>query len=100
MLNGRLKINLANREGREIVLGVLWPGVIFSEIAMLDGRGRSATASTLKLCELQGIHRKDFLPFLEQDSEAAADLISVLALWLQLITEQMAELIPEEDVLP
>lgn len=99
VLNGRLKISVANREGREIVLGVLGPGEIFGEIAMLDGRGRSATATTLTPCELLGIHRKDFMPFLEQNPKAAVDLIAVLALRLRLNTEQLAELITEEDVL-
>ena len=99
VLNGRLKISVANREGREIVLGVLGPGEIFGEIAMLDGQGRSATATTLTPCELLGIHRKDFMPFLEQNPKAAADLITVLALRLRLNTEQLAELITEEEVL-
>jgi hypothetical protein len=98
VLNGRLKISVANREGREIVLGVLGPGEIFGEIAMLDSRGRSATATTLTPCELLGIHRKDFMPFLEQNPKAAVDLIAVLALRLRLNTEQLAELITEEDV--
>lgn len=99
VLNGRMKISVANREGREIVLGVLGPGEIVGEIAMLDGRGRSATATTLTPCELLGIHRKDFMPFLEQNPKAAVDLISVLALRLRLNTEQLAELITGEDVL-
>lgn len=98
VLNGRLKISVANREGREIVLGTLGPGEIFGEIAMLDGRGRSATATTLTPCELLGIHRKDFMPFLEQNPKAAIDLIMVLALRLRLNTEQLAELITEEEV--
>ncbi|HOW61499.1 MAG TPA: cyclic nucleotide-binding domain-containing protein [Candidatus Contendobacter sp.] len=99
VLSGRLKISVANREGREIVLGTLGPGEIFGEIAMLDGCGRSATAITLTPCELLGIHRKDFMPFLEQNPRAAVDLITVLALRLRLNTEQLAELITEEDVL-
>lgn len=99
VLSGRLKISVANREGREIVLGTLGPGEIFGEIAMLDGCGRSATATTLTPCELLGIHRKDFMPFLEQNPKAAIDLIMVLALRLRLNTEQLAELITEEEVL-
>ncbi|MBK8537129.1 MAG: cyclic nucleotide-binding domain-containing protein [Candidatus Competibacteraceae bacterium] len=97
VLNGRLKISVANRDGREIVLGVLGPGEIFGEIAMLDGQGRSATATTLTPCELLGIHRKDFMPFLEQNPKAAVDLVTVLALRLRLNTEQLVELISEHE---
>ncbi len=99
VLSGRLKISVTNPEGREIVLGTLGPGEVFGEISMLDGCGRSATATTLTPCELLGIHRKDFTPFLEQNPRAAVDLITVLALRLRLNTEQLAELITEEDVL-
>ncbi len=99
VLKGRLKVSVANREGREIVLGVVGPGEIVGEIAMLDGRGRSATAITLTSCELLMIHRQDFMPFLEQNPKAAIDLLNVLALRLRLNTEQLAELIAEDEVL-
>ncbi len=97
VLSGRLKVSVANREGREIVLGTVGPGEIVGEIAMLDGRGRSATAMTLTACELLMIHSRDFMPFLEQHPKAAIDLIKVLALRLRLNTEQLAELIAEEE---
>ena len=99
VLNGRLKISIANRDGREVVLGAIGPGEIVGELAMLDGRGRSATATTLIPCELLVIHRRDFMPFLEQNPKVAIDLINVLALRLRLNTEQLAELITEDDVL-
>ncbi len=99
VLNGRLKISVANRDGREIVLGAIGPGEIVGELAMLDGRGRSATATTLTPSELLVIHRRDFMPFLEQNPKVAVDLINVLALRLRLNTEQLAELITEDDVL-
>ena len=95
VLSGRLKVGLTDREGREIVLGTLGPGEIVGEIAMLDGRGRSATATTLTPCELLVIRRQDFMPFLEQNPKAAIDLLTVLALRLRLNTEQLAELLAE-----
>ena len=99
VLNGRLKVSITNRDRREIVLGAIGPGEIVGEIAMLDDRGRSATATTLTPCELLVIHRRDFMPFLEQNPKAAIDLIKVLALRLRLNTEQLAELIDEDEVL-
>lgn len=50
-------------------------------------------------CELLVIHRRDFMPFLEQNPKAAIDLIRVLALRLRLNTEQLAELIEGDEVL-
>lgn len=97
VLSGRLKISVTRqRDGGEITLGVLGPGELFGEIAMLDGRGRSASATTLTPCELLEIHRKDFMPFLEQNPKAALDLLTVLALRLRLNTDQLAELSIEQ----
>lgn len=98
VLSGRLKVSVANGEGREIVLGSVGTGEVIGEIAMLDGCGRSATATTLVPCELLAIHRNDFLPFLEQNPKVAIDLIGVLALRLRLNTEQLAELITEDGL--
>jgi hypothetical protein len=95
ILNGRLRVSVADGDGREIVLGIVSQGEIVGEIAMLDGRGRSATAVTLEPCELLMIHRKDFMPFLEQNPKAAIDLIMVLALRLRLNTEQLSGLLDE-----
>ena len=96
ILKGRLKVSVTNGEGREIVLGTVGPGEIIGEIAMLDGRGRSASAVTLTACDLLMIHREDFMPFLEQNPKAAIDLINVLALRLRLNTGQLAEFVIKE----
>ena len=98
VLSGRLKVSVCDREGHDIVLGVVGPGEILGEIAMLDGLGRSAGATTLAPSELLVIHRRDFMPFLEQNSKAAIDLIRVLALRLRLNTEQLAELIADSSI--
>lgn len=91
--SGRLQISVTDNEHREVVLGTVGTGEIVGELAMLDGRGRSATAKTLEPSELLVIQRKDFMPFLEQNPKAALDLIMVLALRLRLNTEQLTGLL-------
>ena len=54
---------------------------------------------TLTSSALLVIHRRDFMPFLEQNPKVAIDLIKVLALRLRLNTEQLAELITEDEIL-
>jgi hypothetical protein len=93
VLSGKLKVSVMDGDSREIVLGKVAVGEIVGEIAMLDGRGRSATVTTLAPSELLVIHRKDFMPFLEQNPQAALDLIMVLALRLRLNTDQLADLL-------
>lgn len=98
VLNGQIKVNVTGKDGEEIVLGRVGVGEIVGEIAMLDGRGRSAGATTLTTSELLVIHRKDFVPFLERTPKAATALLMVLALRLRLNTEQLAEIIAEEGL--
>ncbi len=44
VLSGTVRISIPSHEGREIVLAVLQPGEVFGEIALLDGKERTADA--------------------------------------------------------
>src|SRR3712207_4797382 len=48
VLSGRIKIRSLSADGREIVLNFIEPGQAFGEIALLDGRPRTAGAVTLE----------------------------------------------------
>ncbi|PIE83448.1 MAG: hypothetical protein CSA09_00815 [Candidatus Contendobacter odensis] len=97
LLSGQLKVSVTSIDGEEIVLGSVGVGEIVGEIAMLDGRGRSAGATTLKTSKVLVIHRKDFMPFLSRTPKAATALLMVLALRLRLNTEQLTELIALDE---
>ena len=43
VLRGAAKMSSVSSEGKEIVLNIIYEGDIFGEIAVLDGRGRTAT---------------------------------------------------------
>lgn len=75
---GHIRISTLSAEGREIVLNILNPGEIFGEIALLDGKERTADASALDDCEVIVIHRRDFMPFLQQRPELCTRLMMVL----------------------
>lgn len=42
IINGEVKISMASPDGKEVVLAILRAGEVFGEIAMLDGKPRSA----------------------------------------------------------
>ena len=63
----------------EILLNTLGPGDIFGEIAVLDGRGRTATVATTKTTELVKIGRHEFLAFLEDFPRYTTLLVHILA---------------------
>jgi CRP-like cAMP-binding protein len=64
VVTGLVRILVATKSG-EILLNTLGPGDIFGEIAVLDGRGRTATVTTRRGTELVKIGRQEFLAFLE-----------------------------------
>src|SRR5262245_38843017 len=47
VISGVVKISVACEDGREIVLNLIPPNAIFGEIALLDGKPRTADASAL-----------------------------------------------------
>ncbi|MFC5316247.1 Crp/Fnr family transcriptional regulator, partial [Azospirillum rugosum] len=51
---------------------------IFGEIALLDGRPRTADAVAIGDCVLLVIERRDFVPFLERSPQVAIKMLEVM----------------------
>lgn len=77
LLEGKLKVFLADSDGKEIVVDMLSPRQYFGEMA-LDGESRSASVMTIVASKLAVIQRDDFKAFLAQNSDAAFALIVTL----------------------
>jgi CRP-like cAMP-binding protein len=78
IISGHIRISTLSAEGREVVLNILNPGELFGEIALIDGKERTADASAMDNCEVLVIHRRDFMPFLQQRPELCTRLMVVL----------------------
>lgn len=78
VLDGRIKISSMSMEGKEAVLNIIEPGMVFGEIALLDGRERTADATAMVDSELLVIYRDDFLPLLESRPKLAIRLLEVV----------------------
>ena len=78
VLGGRVRISAYSEDGREIILNMVDPGQLFGEIALLDGKERSADATAMGKTQLLILDRRDFLPFLERNPKIAVQLIEVL----------------------
>jgi CRP-like cAMP-binding protein len=87
VLAGRISIGTTSEEGKEVVLNVLGRGAVFGEIALLDGKARTADATAMAECHLLVLERKDFMPFLEGHPEVAARLIAVLCERVRWVSE-------------
>src|SRR5260370_32397304 len=69
VLSGTVRISIPSQEGREIVLAVLLPGEVFGEIALLDGKERTADARGMTACALAGLERREGLEFLGRHAD-------------------------------
>ena len=78
VLAGRVKISNCSADGKEAVLNFIDPGQVFGEIALLDGKPRTADATSMEATELFVLRRRELLPFLESRPEVAIRLIEVL----------------------
>jgi two-component system, sensor histidine kinase len=92
VLRGTVQIGIALPKGRPHVLAILSPGEIFGEIALLDGRARSADAIATTACSLAIVDRRDYLAFLEQNPGAWQNIVSVLCDRLRTSDGHVAEI--------
>jgi CRP/FNR family transcriptional regulator, cyclic AMP receptor protein len=87
VLAGRIAVVANSASGKELILNSFAAGEFFGEIALLDGKGRTATAMARVASDLLFIGRSTFLPFLEQHPAVAARLIALLCERLRRTTE-------------
>ncbi len=78
ILKGRIRISTLSVEGKEVVLNILGAGELFGEVALIDGKDRSADASVMEDAELVVIDARDFTPFLQARPDLATRLLVVL----------------------
>mgnify|MGYP006264311545 CR=1 FL=1 len=57
---GLVKVSMASPKGAERILAILGPGSIVGDMAMVDGRTRSASVTALRDCKLRFISRASF----------------------------------------
>jgi CRP/FNR family cyclic AMP-dependent transcriptional regulator len=91
VLDGRLKVYLADSEGKEIIVDVLGPGQYFGEMA-LEGDPRSASVMTLEPSRLSVVERDRFKDFLTGNPDAAYALIVTLIRRARNLTRAVGDL--------
>jgi CRP/FNR family transcriptional regulator, cyclic AMP receptor protein len=89
---GTVRISLPAVRGKEIILADLGAGELFGEIALLDGKPRSANATALTNCELMVLERHDVVPFLKRNPDACIKLMEILCARIRRSDERMADI--------
>jgi CRP-like cAMP-binding protein len=78
VIAGRVRISVFSEDGKEIILNIVEPGQIFGEIALLDGKPRTADAAAMTPTRLLVLERRGFVPALEANPRIALRLIELL----------------------
>ena len=92
VLSGRASVGAASLDGRQVVLSVLRAGDVFGEIALLDGKERTADVTALTDCEILIVPRRSLWSLLERRPDICIDLMLVLCDRLRRTTEQVEDL--------
>ena len=89
---GTVRVSLPTAKGKELILADLPPGELLGEIALLDGRPRSANVTALTNCELMILERRDVLPFLERNPKFCLNLMELLCARVRRSDERMYDI--------
>ena len=91
ILEGEVRISIPS-DGKEVVLAIVYAGEVFGEIAMLDGKPRSAHAKALTACILAILDRRDVLAALDRNPGAWLGFVEVLCSRLRYTDKQLVEM--------
>ena len=78
IVTGRIKVMSNTVDGKEIVLSFLGPGDTTGEIAVLDGKQRTADVVALEKSDVFLVHSRDLLPLLIAHPQALLEVVQVL----------------------
>lgn len=77
--SGRVRISLRDEDGKEVTLAELAQGDFFGEMALIDGRRRSADATVFEDARFSVLSRKDFLKFVRSSPDVALEMLASLS---------------------
>jgi CRP-like cAMP-binding protein len=92
ILKGIVRVSLPGPKGKVVILADLTAGELLGEVALLDGRERSADATALTNCSVAVLERRDVLPFLENRPETCLKLLELMCARLRRSDERMSEI--------
>jgi CRP-like cAMP-binding protein len=92
VFTGSVRISVPSPEGKEIVLAILQSKEVFGEIALLDGKERTADARAMTACTLAILERREVLSFLDRHPHVWPKLVNVLCTRLRNTDQHIAEL--------
>jgi CRP-like cAMP-binding protein len=92
ILNGTVRVTLPGPRGKQIILADLPAGEVLGEVALLDGKERSADATALTKCELVVLERRVVVAFLERRPDVCLKLLELMCARLRKSDQRMSDI--------
>lgn len=93
ILRGQIAIHTSSVDGKMMLLNILDAGDVLGEIALIDGKPRSAGATAIRPTELFRVDRSDFIPFLERHPPLCIRMMAVLCERLRWVSDNIEDAI-------
>lgn len=87
LLSGDARVSMVAANGREIVLDYVGPGAVLGEIAVLDGKPRTATVTALTAGRLIRFTRAGFEALIERHPRLALRMMQAMALRIRQLND-------------
>ena len=91
VLKGRIRISTGTAGGQELVLNIIEQDEIFGEIALLDGKPRTADAIAITDCELMVLHRRDIRQMIEHETSLALHFLELAGARLRYLSDKIED---------
>ncbi|POR56926.1 Crp/Fnr family transcriptional regulator [Bosea psychrotolerans] len=88
---GLIRIGTTDDRGQQMTMNLLGGGDVFGEIALLDGRPRTADAVAMEDTDMFFLPRRDFLSLLDREPSITQQLIGLLCARLRDVIGRMEE---------
>src|SRR5947209_7842085 len=99
--SGRVRISVKDADGNEVTLAELARGDFFGEMAIIDGKARSADATVVEDARLAILPRENFLSFVRRKPDVALKMLSAITHRLrrtdELLRQRVSRNVNEEE---
>jgi CRP-like cAMP-binding protein len=92
ILKGFVRVSLPGPKGKVVILADVGAGELIGEVALLDGKERSADAAALTNCTVAVLERRDVVAFLEKRPDICVKLLELMCARLRKSDERMSEI--------
>ena len=93
VLEGKLKLGITSKDGRENLLSILGPGEMFGELSLFDPGPRTATATAVTDARLLSLAHDQVIGWVSEHPKVSLQLLGRLAQRLRRSNEVLADLV-------